>query len=65
MERIICKFRHLPSPGLHDLTPGFRTVSQSVTVGYFPFVPYFIGSDIDSRRAHLSGPRLRRGASKG
>jgi len=28
---------------LHDLTPGFGTVSQSVTVGYFPFVIFSLG----------------------
>src|SRR6266576_1790379 len=43
IERIICKFRCLPSLCLHDLIPGFGTVSQSVTVGYFFLLSFSLG----------------------
>jgi malate dehydrogenase (oxaloacetate-decarboxylating) len=43
VERTICEFRCFPVLGLQDLTPRFGTVSQSATVGYFPFVPFSLG----------------------
>jgi hypothetical protein len=63
MEGTMCEFLQLSILSLHAES-GFDTVSLSATVGRSLLAPFSV-SDSYSRCAHLSWPRLRRGARKG